>query len=237
MGRKQNYLEEAAENNDFSLSELEEVEEKLVSAIQSRLNKHWKHSQLRSGEDYWLLEDGQGVWLALNDYELHEELREADIECNSRLVKVVAFGHLVGFQQQNATIAVPGAIARYNKSDLWYPIYVPFPEEWQNGERHSRQRLQRLVSRYNMSPAEALDYWATTRHNEDSNSWGAKRDVQPEAVRKNVRQAKEKLNDEDLGAAHEKEKIRIVSTDEVPSDKPHDEEKDLFYIPTEEHLD
>jgi hypothetical protein len=234
MGQKQDYMEKAAANNDFTLSDLKETEKKLRSAIQSRLNEHWKRSRLRSGRDYWLLEDHHGVWLAFNDYELYEELREAKTECDSNLVKVVAFAHLEGFQQMDKTIAVPGEIARYHENDLWYPIYVPFPEEWQNGEWHSLQRLQELVSRYNLSPAEALDYWAIQRHNEDAMSWSGKRNVQPEAVRKNARQAKEKLNDEDLGATHEAERIQTVPTDEVPQDKPHDEEKDLFYIPTEE---
>jgi hypothetical protein len=237
MGRKQEYLENVAANNDCTLAELKETEEKLQSAIQSRLNKHWKRSRLRSGEDYWLYENGQGVWLAFNEYELREELREAKIECDTSLVKVVAFGHLEEFQQGGATIAVPGGIARYHKSDLWYPIYVPFPDEWQNGEWHSLQRLQELVSRYELSPAEALDYWAVEHHNEDGVSWGGKRNVQPEAIRKNVRQAKEKLDDEDLGAAHEKERFRVVPTDEVPDENIHDEEKDLFYIPTEEQAD
>jgi len=237
MARKQAYLEKAAENNDFTLSDLKETEEKLQSAIQSRLNKHWKRSRLKSGEDYWLLEGNHGVWLAFNDYELHEELRETKTECDSHLVKAVAFAHLEGFQERGTTIAVPGGLARYHKSNFWYPIYVPFPDEWRNGEWHSLQRLQELVSRYELSPAEALDYWAVERHNEDAVRWGGKRNVQPEAVRKNIRQAKEKLNDEDLGAAHETERFQIVPTDEVPDDKPHDEEKDLFYIPTTEQVD
>ena len=61
MARKQAYLEKAAENNDFTLSDLKETEEKLQSAIQSRLNKHWKRSRLKRGEDYWLLEGNHGV--------------------------------------------------------------------------------------------------------------------------------------------------------------------------------
>lgn len=237
MGQKQDYLEEAAANNNFTVADLEGVEGKLQSAIQDRLNEHWEKCRLQGGEDYWLRENHNGVWLALNEYELHEELREAEVEVDNNLVKVVAFAHLEGFQQMNATIAVPGGIARYHKHDFWYPIFVPFPEEWQKGEWHSLQRLQELVSRYKLSPAEALDFWAVERHNEDGVSWGGKRDVQPEAVRKNVRQAKEKLKDDDLGAAHEKERFRVVSVDEVPDDKPHDEDEDPFYIPTTEQVD
>jgi hypothetical protein len=119
----------------------------------------------------------------------------------------------------DVTLAVPGAIARYHKSDLWYPIHVPYPDEWQNGEWHSFQRFQELVSRYELSPAEALDYWAVERNNEDALSWGGKRNVQPEAVRKNIRQAKEKLNDEDLGAAHKTEQIQIVPAGDVPDEQ------------------
>lgn len=234
MGKKQDHFEKAADKNDFSLSDIKEADEKIQSAIQSRLNRHWKQSRLRGGEDYWLFEDDHGVWLVFSEYEIYEELREAKIECDNRLVQVVALGHLEEFQQTGCTIAVPGGIARYHKSNNWYPIYVPFPEEWQNGEWHSFQRMHELVCRYELSPAEALDFWAVERHGEDAISWGGKRDVQAEAVRKNVRQAEEKLNDEELGAGHPKERFQVVPVDDVPYETPPDEEKDLFYIPTEE---
>jgi hypothetical protein len=232
MVTKQTYFEEAAENNDIPLSDIQQEEQKLLKVIQNRLNKHYKRSRLESGEDYWILQDGNGVWLALNGYELREELREEKVDIDDKILKIIAYGHLEDFQEWDRTIAVPGSIARYHKSDLWYPIYVPFPEPWNDGRRHALQRLQEYVSRYDLSPAETLDYWATEWHSEDAISWAGKRNVDPEAVRKNIRQAKDKLEDEEMGAAHESERIRAVPVDEVPADSPHDKDNDLFYVPT-----
>lgn len=47
--------------------------------------------------------------------------------------------------------------------------------------------------RSGLSPAEALDYWATVEGDYSQSEWGGVRGVGRKAVNKNVRQAKRKL--------------------------------------------
>ena len=47
--------------------------------------------------------------------------------------------------------------------------------------------------RSGLSPAEALDYWATTEGEYSQSEWGDVRGVGRKAVNKNVQQAKRKL--------------------------------------------
>lgn len=231
------YLKEYAAETAFTTDELLETAEKLETAIQSRLNKHFKRSRLRRGRDYWLSDDGSSVWLAFNKSQLGEEMREADMDFDGAKLVTVARAHLELFQQNGATIEVPGSVARHISDRLFYPIRVSYPEQWQGGKSHAFQEFQELVWRYDMTPAEALDYWATEYMNHTAADWAAKRDVEAEAVRKNVRQSEEKLGDENLGVSHENSVLRAVPVDEVPSGMPHDEEKDVFYTPTEESIE
>ncbi|WP_395166366.1 hypothetical protein [Natrinema pallidum] len=227
------YLTEAAAKSEYTVEELQETAEKLEDAIQSRLHKHFKRCRLESGYNYWLLEDyGDSVWLAFNEFELQEEMRRADIEFDPGRLFTVASGYLQQFQSDDITLAVPGPVARSYEDPFFYPIRVRYPDGWDDGQQHTFNRFQELVWRFDLSPAEALDFWVVERMGQDAIDWSGKRGVQPEAVRKNVRQAREKVGNE-YGASHERETLRVVRADEVPSGKPHDPDKDLFYVPTE----
>lgn len=231
------FLKEYAAESEFTTEELLETAENLEIAIQNRLNKHFKSSCLRSGSNYWLIEDSSGVWLAFTRFELGEELRRADMEFNEVKLTKVATAYLDQFQRNGVTIEVPGTIARQIEEPVFYPIYVRYPDNWENGQYHSLQQFQELVWRYDMTPAEALDYWVAEYMNRGAADWAAKRDVEPEAVRKNVRQAKEKLTDESLGASHENSNLRTVSIDEIPSGEPYDEENDRYYMPMKDSVE
>lgn len=234
MVLQEQYLKEAASKTKYTIDELEETAEHLENAIQSRFHEHFERCRLDSGNDYWLYQDGKyTVWLAFNEFELQDEMRRADIEFEPGRLAAVASAHLHKFQSSGITIAVPGPVARSYRDPFFYPIHVRYPEGWDDGEWHAFNRLKELVWRYDMTPAEALDYWAVERMSRDSIEWGGSRGVQPEAVRKNVRQAKEKLQSEEGGAAHERETLRAVPEEEVPSGDPHDQDEDLFYVPTE----
>lgn len=230
-------LKEIAAESELTIGELSETADKLEEAIQSRLLKHFKRCHLEAGRSYWILDRPNGAWLAFNEFQLHDEMKRADIEFDPGKLKSVASAHLDAFQAKDITIAVPGPVARSLKDPFFFPIFVEYPDGWDEGQIHSRQQLQELVSRYDCSPAEALDYWAVEEMYEDTVSWGGKRNVKPEAVRKNVRQAKEKLKDDDLGATHEDADIRPVRIKEVPAGDPHDPDKDIFYVPTEETVE
>lgn len=231
------YLRSAAAKSEYTEEELTQVAKDLQTAIQSRFNKHFERCHLSSGRDYWLLEEADGVWLAFTKSEIAEELTKANIEYDWEKVVRVAYSYLHEFQDRGLTIKVPGVIARQLKDPFFLPIFVSYPDSWKQSEYYTLQRFEQLVWRYEMSPAEALDYWAVERQSQSPHEWARKRGVQPEAVRKNVRQAKDKLNKKDTGASHENATLRVVSVDEIPSGEPHDADEDVFYIPTDESLD
>lgn len=233
----QEYLEDVALNSEKTLDELIDVAENLHDAIQSRLNKNFEKFRLQSGENQWLGEEANGVWIAFTKFGLKEELRQVDIELEYEDVVTIGYAYLSEFQRSERTIAIPGTFARQLKEPFFLPVFIEYTDEWLAGEYHTLLRFQELIWRYEMSPAEALDYWATQRKAQDSTEWSGLRGVEPEAVRKNVRQAKEKIQDDVLGSTHERSNLRIVSTDEIPEDGVHDKEEDIFYILTDEALD
>lgn len=237
MTSVEHYLKEKAAETEHTFESLSQAESTVIEVIQSNLQDHFKKCHLERGTDYWLLESSSGAWLAFTKYELRKQLDDADIEYTISELLSVAFAHLESFQSNGWTVEIPGPIARSHTDSLYFPIFVPFPDGWKEGEYHALQRFEEMVSRYDMSPAEALDYWATERMPEDAISWAGKRDVEPEAIRKNVRQAKEKFSTDGHGASHENSVLKVVSLDELPDGSPHNPDKDAFYVPTEESIE
>jgi hypothetical protein len=113
---------------------------------------------------------------------------------------------------------------------------VQKPEQWQLGEAHALQMFEAYTSRANMTASEALDYWVTQRMNKSPAEWAGYRDVGGEAVRKNRRQAKEKVNENGLGSGYEENDIQVASRDDLPEDGVYDEEEDRYFMPFEGYL-
>lgn len=232
------FIERFAAENEVTKSDLEEYAEEIHEALQENLHEHFRRCRLESGSDYWILEHPRdGVWLALTKYQIQEELRKTDHEIDHEKIHAVAHASLDEFQNKGWTVEVPGSVWRSRDADIFFPIYVRYPEGWMEGQYFTFQRIQEFVWRYEMSPAEAMDYWTTEYMNRKPESWAGKRNVGPEAIRKNVRQAKEKLDDPENGATHEKAQFKTVSLDDVPEDKIHDTDKDVVYVPTSEQAD
>lgn len=70
---------------------------------------------------------------------------------------------------------------------------VAKPPAWQAAERQDGYELDWLVSVANCTPAEAFDFYKTDIQNFTPEQWAAKRDREDEAIRKNARQARQKI--------------------------------------------
>lgn len=72
------------------------------------------------------------------------------------------------------------------------PFVIDYPKNWvrARGAVHGHWGY---FFHQGLSPAEVVDYWMIEKTEFTPDNWAKIRDVQPEAVRKNVRQAKEKL--------------------------------------------
>jgi hypothetical protein len=231
--RGTDHLTEAAAHSEYTVDELKEAEEKLERVLRGELIEEFKKARLRSGPDRWLLQEAhrQGYWLGYTEYELNEFVRESDEEIEEELIWRIAHSHLERFQEMGLTFSISGTRGRSLKDAMHYPIYVEVTDDWRRGEYNAFQRLTEHVSRYGLSPAEALDYFAVERFNMEPHEWAARRDVQPEAVRKNVRQARDKFEEVKSTHEYERRNFQLHKLKDVAETAPHDEENDRFIVP------
>lgn len=230
-------ISDVAAETEYTVEQLNETANDIEQAVQSNLTEHYERCHLYGDRNYWLLESTSGIpgaYLAFSKYDLYEQLRDAEIEFDADMVEASATAYLRTFHRHGLTIATPGIVAKNTRGHVYYPIFVAYPDDWRRGEHNTFQRFQESVMVYDMSPAEALDYWAIERMNKEPHQWARFRGVDPEAVRKNVRQARSKREEKPFGDTHERGTIRAVPLDELPEDGPYDEEEDMYYQPDDE---
>lgn len=75
------------------------------------------------------------------------------------------------------------------------PIVVWKPTDWQRGETGVEQLLRWLLT-VGLTPAQAIDFWATALRGIPQSEWASIRDTDAEAVTKNVTAARERLSPE-----------------------------------------
>jgi len=75
------------------------------------------------------------------------------------------------------------------------PIVVPKPADWQRGE-DGVERLFRWLLAVGLSPAEAMDFWATVLRGTEQSAWAETRGVDTETVTANVTAARAALSGE-----------------------------------------
>ncbi|RBI60076.1 hypothetical protein DMJ13_20640 [halophilic archaeon] len=73
------------------------------------------------------------------------------------------------------------------------PFIIDYPDNWALARDMIHQHWGYFLHQ-GLSPAELLDYWIVQKTEFTPKNWAKVRDVHPEAVRKNIRQAKNKLS-------------------------------------------
>ena len=227
------FVRESAAESEYTVSQVEEAVQTIHDAVQDNLYDHYDDALNSGGPDHLLYEIGDEVYFALSPLEVVKEVRDYGAELDKYLVIAGADAYLRFFQDNGHTVSISGTLARHRSHPNFYPIRVFKTEEWKRGEAHALQMFQAYTSRAEMSAAEALDYWASNRMRDGAMGWAGYRDVGPEAVRKNRRQAEEKLDENGLGSGHENNDIRAVPTEKIPENGTHDEDEDRYYIPTD----
>lgn len=230
-------LEEVAAETEWPVDRLEKAAEQLNSAVLQRLPEHYDESRLASGPDYILQESHNETWLAMDPYDIDEDLNKAGVDMDPSLQRAVAIAHLEHCQAYGSTISVPIQIASQIEDPVFYPIRVEKTEAWKRAEFHMLQLFQAFVSRQQMTGSEALDYWVTTHFDQSVMDWSGYRDVGREAIRKNVRQAEDKIEEHGHGTGYDANDIRFESLDEVSEHGVFDEEERRFYTPRREDVD
>jgi hypothetical protein len=232
-----------AAESSYTLSELKDAHETIVADLQSSLTDIYEQAVLRGDyPDRWVMEyRDKGVWLAYSHTEMFHRVREMDADIDMEVVELVLFASLDHMQHRDKyTLSVPGGLlrnrgsARADRDDPFYcPVFVPFPDQWKSGQRYTLHQFERLVSQYGLSPAEAMDYWVVDCQNVSPRSWAKLRGVTADAVRKNIRQAKEAFSEGGVDTKHDSITIEVAPLSEIPDDTPHDEDRDRFFTPVD----
>jgi len=229
-------IRDAAAESEYAIEEVERVAQVIHDAVQDNLYEHYDGALNSGGADNLLYEIGDEVIFALSPYDLFREVRDYGEEVENGLVLTAAEAFLKNFQAGGETVAVAGTLARSRDPPMFYPIKVFKTDEWKRGEAHALQMFEAYTSRAKMSASEALDYWATERMGHTPEKWAGYRDVGSEAVRKNRRQAKDKIGENGLGSGHENNNIHVAFLDDVPEDGPYDEDEDRYLVPEDGRL-
>lgn len=226
-----------AADSKHTTDEIAEATRILHDVIQSRLPTHYEKCWHKGGKNHLLFNfNGQdAAFFAFNSYDLKDELRHSDDNLSDELLILAAESNLRFFQKQMGySVSISKSTCAKITDPVYYPLYVEKTQEWKNGYYHAMQMFKRYLYQYEMSAAEALDYWALEKTNTDTTEWSTVRRVGREAVRKNSRSGSEKLTDESLGKTHEKNQISAVNVEDVPDDL---KDEDRVYIPLRDDLD
>lgn len=229
-------VNQVAAESTFTASELKDGIQKLQDALEPRINYHYQKNCLEGGRDRLILKSDYSYWFAFVIHDIAREFEKSDMEMESDLLRTVALTHLEDFQDKGFTVSFSRQVANSLTEPFYYPIRVTFPEGWRKGKHNVKQRFQELVFHNEMTPAEALDFWMVDDMDEMPADWANQRRVDPEAVRKNVRQAREKIKDSELSATYEVNDIRAQEVEQIPEGEPYDEDAERFYVPTAESL-
>jgi len=229
---------EVAAESEYPIEDLERAIMDVNDALQSRFTYHYKEAKLRRGTDHLAMRLGDSdFWFALTFRDVIGEVRRADLDIERKLLFHVADAHLADFQDSGFTLSIPLKLARRRKDPMYYPIHVDPPQEWSEVRYHTFQQLREFTSRHEMTAAEALDFWISEEANVSNNEWAAYRGVDPEAVRKNIRQAKEKYGDPNLGASLPEQRILTERLEEIPEGDRIPQDDDRMYIPHRDVLE
>lgn len=224
-------IAETAEASGYSVEEVRRAVRVIHDAVRENLHEHYKRCWLEGGLDYHLFEVDDEVWFAMGRAEVADDLRSVDKELDLQLQAVGASAYQAQFQSNGDTISLYRNIVEQRENPMLYPIGTTKSEEWQRGEYHVMQVLQAFVNRAEMSPAEALDYWATEHRHNPPSEWAGSRRVGVEAIQKNQRQAEEKLAENGLGSGHDVNDVRVENEEDIPEDGVYDEEEERYYVP------
>ncbi len=229
-------IRETAADSEYTAEAIEEAVKVVHDAVQSNLYDHYDSALNSGGPDNLLYEIGSEVFFAFSPREVLRQVKDYDDSFDNQLILLAIEANLNDFQADGRTISISGTLARHRDPPAFYPIGVQKTDEWQRGEAHALQMFEAYTSRAEMSASEALDYWATERMGKRADRWAGFRNVGAEAIRKNRRQAREKVSENGLGSGHENNDIYAVKKEDTPEDGVYDDDEDRYFMPFDGYL-
>lgn len=184
MGFHPEVVQEAAEEQDVSTNllgnTLQRIRNYAADNVEGYLENAW-HVNSNSA----MLGHVNESYIVALDIEEWEELAEHIVIDEDMLeaVKAVHLAHSRNHLESLKDVDIP---------DTTTPFVIDYPENWGRAQGIIHQHWGHYFH-HGFTPAEVIDYWMIEKTKFSSDNWAKIRNVEPEAVRKNVRQAKGKL--------------------------------------------
>lgn len=209
----------AASETEFTVGELNELLDDFQESLEGEFYDLMRFNFVPGGSEEFLIRGlKDGYWFGMHVSEL-APLFDTEVSTEERVA--IAYAHEVEFRNQGMAIEIPQSWANHRNIEDYVPVMVASTGEFERGFQASIFHLMRLVS-YDMTPAEALDYYVVEDREWDKEEWIARRGVGREAINKNLRSARDKLDQEDLSnderLIHPAENIRAISREELENE-------------------
>jgi len=210
---------EAAADHAITVDQLSHALGQIQHALEPHINTYYEEAWLQGGEQNHLLDTPEGIFFGFTTTGLYNKKEISILDIGKDTFKAVRDAHQNQAEVWGFDIDRPTSYADTYVDDF-YPFYIQYPDNWLDAQYHARLRMKQLLS-YNLTPAEALDYWAledgaaSLDTNSERQRWHSIRGVGREAINKTLRQARNKLNDPDNQPYHEKQDIQITEIEKI----------------------
>lgn len=187
-------LRDVAAKTEVTAQQLQDIIEKTQKQIEltEYLNKGWNDPEsgvrvvFRNPPSDYVFAISPPIWDSIVD--------GADFD--EKEIKAAKEWHMARGRDLAITNKM-GGTTDLEEGELYLVIRLPLVENWQWVESDLSMWFEQLGEQ-GLTPAEMLDFWAIETCGYSPREWSESRGVTPEAVRKNARQAKQKISDPSL---------------------------------------
>jgi len=209
-------VQAAASETSLTADEVEDVLDDFQAGLEDKFYDMMKTEFVPGGSERFLIRGlNNGYWFAVQANKFRSIIGR-EISDEEKLA--IAVAHETEFQNQGVAMEIPQTWVNNVDIEWLIPVMVASSDEFHRGRDASVFHILRLVS-YELTPAEALDYFVVEDRGWDKETWIARRGVGREAVNKNLRAARDKLDQSDLPNSeklvHPAKDIRAIPEDET----------------------
>lgn len=188
-------IQTAASETELTSEDVDELLNEFQAGLESEFYDRMEVDYVPGGSEKFLLRGlKDGYWFAMHANRFRSILGR-EVTDQERLA--IAVAHETELMNQGVAMEIPQSWANNHHLEWFMPVMIATTDEFDRGVDSIFYHLLRLVS-HDLTPAEALDYFVVSDQEWDKEVWIARRGVGREAVNKNLRSARDKLDQSDL---------------------------------------
>lgn len=220
-------IKEAAAQTALDTNAVVDVLHRLNTAIGDQLFKQYTRSFTGGGPHNFILEHRDFVVFAYHRGELSDFL---DKPATSDAVRAAEIAHSYQAQEKHGFgLSVSNSVLSNLKEPyrVYTPIFVDYPDDWETAQLIGAFRLLESFQ-WGVTPAEAVDHWLFELQAVDMQKLGGLRDVEYESMRKNVKRAQQKFQNDENQPYYDVNDIRSLNLDQIRGKDALPEDRKLF---------